>query len=132
MTTPQRIEILGVPVDAVGMADTLAFAERQVAMGEGCATIVAVNPEKAMCARRDNALLSLLRAFFPNKVRRTIPWNGSAAWMAQCLILRRPTRFESKRGCCDWRTEIDQATNWPLSVPQSPRSIHPGAIGTRG
>ncbi len=82
MTTPQRIEILGVPVDAVGMADTLAFAERQVAMGEGCATIVAVNPEKAMCARRDNALLSLLRG-----ASLLIPDGIGIVWAARTLNL---------------------------------------------
>lgn len=82
MTTPQRIEILGVPVDAVGMAETLAFADRQVAGGEGCATIVAVNPEKAMRARQDRSLLSLLRG-----ASLLIPDGIGIVWAARTLNL---------------------------------------------
>ena len=84
MTTPRRIEILGVPVDAVGMADTLAFADRQAAEGEGCATIVAVNPEKAMRARRDGSLLSLLRG-----ASLLIPDGIGIVWAARTLGLGR-------------------------------------------
>ena len=84
MTTPRRIEILGVPVDAVGMADTLAFADRHVAEGEGCATIVAVNPEKAMRARHDGSLLSLLRG-----ATLLIPDGIGIVWAARVLGLGR-------------------------------------------
>ena len=64
------------------MAETLAFADRQVAGGEGCATIVAVNPEKAMRARQDRSLLSLLRG-----ASLLIPDGIGIVWAARTLNL---------------------------------------------
>lgn len=57
---PARIDILGVPVDAVDMAGALDFLCEQVERGAGCATVFAVNPEKVMRARKDAALRDLL------------------------------------------------------------------------
>jgi N-acetylglucosaminyldiphosphoundecaprenol N-acetyl-beta-D-mannosaminyltransferase len=57
---PQRIDILGVPVDAVDMAGALDFLGDHIASGKGCATVFAVNPEKVMRARTDTALRDLL------------------------------------------------------------------------
>lgn len=57
---PQRIDILGVPVDAVDMAGALDFLCGHVAAGDGCATVFAVNPEKVMRARTDAGLRDLL------------------------------------------------------------------------
>jgi N-acetylglucosaminyldiphosphoundecaprenol N-acetyl-beta-D-mannosaminyltransferase len=59
---PKRVEILGVPVDCVTKEQALRAVE---AMLESNATdtVIAVNPEKVMRARRDPALLSqLMRA----------------------------------------------------------------------
>jgi len=57
---PERIDILGVPVDGVGMEGALDFLCQHIAEGEGCATVFAVNPEKVMRARRDRPLRDLL------------------------------------------------------------------------
>jgi hypothetical protein len=40
--TPRRIELLGVPVDCVTMAQSVDFVEKRVASGEACAAVVAV------------------------------------------------------------------------------------------
>ena len=57
---PARIEILGIPVDAVDMAGALDFLCGHIATGAGCATVFAVNPEKVMRARADGTLRDLL------------------------------------------------------------------------
>lgn len=58
--TPERIDILGVPVDCVDMAGAVDFLCDHVEQGKGCATVFAVNPEKVMRARRDTDLHRLL------------------------------------------------------------------------
>ncbi|NOU10833.1 MAG: WecB/TagA/CpsF family glycosyltransferase [Nitrospira sp.] len=57
----KRIEILGVPVDCITMAEALDCAESMI-RGEHPCTILAVNPEKVIRAQRDNKLLEQLRA----------------------------------------------------------------------
>ena len=57
---PDRIEILGVPVDGVTMDRALQIVEEMVA-DKGPHVIIAVNPEKVMNARRDSDLLGRLR-----------------------------------------------------------------------
>lgn len=57
---PDRIDILGVPVDGVDMEGALDFLCDHVENGAGCATVFAVNPEKVMRARSDGALHRLL------------------------------------------------------------------------
>lgn len=57
---PQRIDILGVPVDGVDMQGALDFLCDHVETGSGCATVFAVNPEKVMRARADKPLRDLL------------------------------------------------------------------------
>jgi N-acetylglucosaminyldiphosphoundecaprenol N-acetyl-beta-D-mannosaminyltransferase len=57
---PARIEILGVPVDCLTMERTVALASSMLA-GDRPHSVVAVNPEKVMRARRDARLLDQLR-----------------------------------------------------------------------
>jgi N-acetylglucosaminyldiphosphoundecaprenol N-acetyl-beta-D-mannosaminyltransferase len=78
--TPRRIELLGVPVDCVTMAQSVDFVEERVASGDGCAAVVAVNPEKIMRARVDPALLGSLR-----RASLLIPDGIGAVWGARLL-----------------------------------------------
>lgn len=78
--TPRRIELLGVPVDCVTMAQSVDFVEERVASGEGCAAVVAVNPEKIMRARVDRGLLDSLR-----RAALLIPDGIGAVWGARLL-----------------------------------------------
>ncbi len=78
--TPRRIELLGVPVDCVTMAQSVDFVEERVASGEGCAAVVAVNPEKIMRARVDPSLLESLR-----RASLLIPDGIGAVWGARLL-----------------------------------------------
>lgn len=57
--TPQRMDILGVPVDAVTMAGALVRVRAMLASGR-THIILAVNPEKVMAAQRDRDLLAAL------------------------------------------------------------------------
>lgn len=57
---PQRIEILGVPVDCITMDEAVDFAESMMKSRHLC-TILAVNPEKVVRAQRDKTLLTQLR-----------------------------------------------------------------------
>jgi N-acetylglucosaminyldiphosphoundecaprenol N-acetyl-beta-D-mannosaminyltransferase len=57
--TPARVEILGVPVHCVTMAQAMDAVERMIAGGKPQA-VMAVNPEKVMHARRNPALLAHL------------------------------------------------------------------------
>lgn len=59
--TVRRIDVLGVPVDCVTMAQSLDIVDDLVS-GQKCQTILAVNPEKVMRAQSDPVLLSSLRA----------------------------------------------------------------------
>ncbi len=56
----KRKTLLGVPVDLLSPADFLAGLEAQFG-GTGLKTVLAVNPEKIMRARKDPGLLSALR-----------------------------------------------------------------------
>jgi len=58
---PQRIEILGVPVDCVTMDQALHWAESMMKGHHPCA-ILAVNPEKVIRAQQDGKLLDQLRS----------------------------------------------------------------------
>ena len=55
MSSPRRVSVLGVPVDCVDMARTLAAVDDMVAGGLP-RTILAVNPEKVMKAQHDPVL----------------------------------------------------------------------------
>jgi N-acetylglucosaminyldiphosphoundecaprenol N-acetyl-beta-D-mannosaminyltransferase len=78
--TPRRIELLGVPVDCVTMSQSVDFVEERVASEDGCAAVVAVNPEKIMRARVDPALLESLR-----RASLLIPDGIGAVWGARLL-----------------------------------------------
>jgi N-acetylglucosaminyldiphosphoundecaprenol N-acetyl-beta-D-mannosaminyltransferase len=58
---PKRVEVLGVPVDCVTMAQAIEWAETMVT-GHTPQTVVAVNPEKVMKASQDPYLLQHLRS----------------------------------------------------------------------
>ena len=58
---PKRVEILGVPVDCVTMAQALDWTDTMMEEHRPC-TIIAVNPEKVMRAQQDNGLLGQLRS----------------------------------------------------------------------
>lgn len=60
MIKPVRFEVLGVPVDLVRLQDTLDEVQRMLD-GSITHSIVAVNPEKVMAARRDAELFNALR-----------------------------------------------------------------------
>ena len=59
-STPERVEIMGVPVDCVDMAGALAFVDSLVA-GDRPGAVLAVNPEKVMHAAGSPDLLRCLR-----------------------------------------------------------------------
>lgn len=61
MIIPERIEILGVPVDCVDMEQSLDVVDRMIQKGKA-KTVIAVNPEKIIKARNDPELLELLRS----------------------------------------------------------------------
>lgn len=56
-----RIQILGVPMDCVGMAEAVQFADGLITSGSRGA-IFAVNPEKIMAAREQPELLAALNS----------------------------------------------------------------------
>lgn len=56
----KRIEVLGVPVDAVNMQEALETVEIMLG-GDRAETVIAVNPEKIIKAQSDPALLGRLR-----------------------------------------------------------------------
>lgn len=58
---PKRIDVLGVPVDAVNMEEALAAVEVMLG-GDRAETVIAVNPEKIIKAQTDPALLDRLRS----------------------------------------------------------------------
>jgi N-acetylglucosaminyldiphosphoundecaprenol N-acetyl-beta-D-mannosaminyltransferase len=78
--TPRRIELLGVPVDCVTMAQSVDFVDERVATGSQCAAILAVNPEKIMRARVDPILRGNLR-----QAALLIPDGIGAVWGARIL-----------------------------------------------
>ena len=60
MTQPQRVRVLGVPVDRVDMAGAVAFVEERLRDDSALTTVLAVNPEKVYTIRRD----PFLQGFF--------------------------------------------------------------------
>jgi N-acetylglucosaminyldiphosphoundecaprenol N-acetyl-beta-D-mannosaminyltransferase len=60
LTNPERIEILGVPVDCVDMQQSLEAVDAMI-QGNSPKTVIAVNPEKIIKARHDPGLLGLLK-----------------------------------------------------------------------
>jgi len=62
------------------MAQAVDFVDERVASGNGCAAVVAVNPEKIMRARVDQALLDSLR-----RAALLIPDGIGAVWGARLL-----------------------------------------------
>lgn len=85
---PARVEVLGVPVDCLTMADALAFADCWISdAANGCATALAVNPEKVMRARNDAALREHLTA-----ATLLIPDGIGVVWAVRYLGLGRMTR----------------------------------------
>ena len=58
--TPERIEILGAPVDCVSMAGTVEFVEASIQAGRQV-SVLAVNPEKIIKAQTDATVMRLLR-----------------------------------------------------------------------
>jgi N-acetylglucosaminyldiphosphoundecaprenol N-acetyl-beta-D-mannosaminyltransferase len=78
--TPRRIEILGVPVDCVTMAEAVNFVDDRVASGLECSTVIAVNPEKIMRARHDSSLAANLEC-----TSLLIPDGIGAVWAARLL-----------------------------------------------
>lgn len=57
---PKRIEILGVPVDCVNMAQTVEFVAESIQAGRQI-SVLAVNPEKVIKAQTDATVMRLLR-----------------------------------------------------------------------
>jgi N-acetylglucosaminyldiphosphoundecaprenol N-acetyl-beta-D-mannosaminyltransferase len=76
---PKRIEILGVPVDCVNMAQAVSAVEEMI-MGNRPEMVIAVNPEKVMKARRDPTLMAQLR-----RASLLIP-DGIGVVLAACLL----------------------------------------------
>ncbi|MCP4277719.1 MAG: WecB/TagA/CpsF family glycosyltransferase [Gammaproteobacteria bacterium] len=60
MMSPERIELLGVPVDCVDMGQSLEAVDALI-QGDCAKTVIAVNPEKIIKARTDTKLLRLLQ-----------------------------------------------------------------------
>ncbi len=60
MTSPERIEILGVPIDCVDMEQSLETVDAMI-QGNSAKTVIAVNPEKIIKAQTDPKLLRLLQ-----------------------------------------------------------------------
>lgn len=83
---PVRIEILGVPVDCLTMEQTVGLASSILA-GDKPHSVVAVNPEKVMRARRDARLLNQLR-----RADVLIPDGIGVVFAARLLRLGRPER----------------------------------------
>lgn len=58
---PQRVSVLGVPVDAVDMSQAVRAVEHML-RGERAQAVIAVNPEKVIKAQADGALLQRLHS----------------------------------------------------------------------
>lgn len=58
---PKRIEILGVPVDAVTMTTALDHVREMIHTGDKTQAILAVNPEKVIAAQKNQDLVRTLR-----------------------------------------------------------------------
>ncbi|GEJ57626.1 WecB/TagA/CpsF family glycosyltransferase [Anaeromyxobacter diazotrophicus] len=77
-SVPQRLEILGVPVDAVDMARAVAFADEAVRAESRPQSILAVNPEKVMSLAKDPWLAEFFRGG-----RLLIPDGIGVVWAAK-------------------------------------------------
>lgn len=78
---PRRVNVLGVPVDCVGMHEALDVAE-WIIRGDGRASVIAVNPEKIMRALDDPLLLRHL-----NSAGLLIPDGIGVVWATRLLGL---------------------------------------------
>jgi N-acetylglucosaminyldiphosphoundecaprenol N-acetyl-beta-D-mannosaminyltransferase len=58
---PQRLEVLGAPVDAVDMRGAVAFVDDALRSGGRARSILAVNPEKVVALSQDRWLLDFFR-----------------------------------------------------------------------
>lgn len=76
---PGRIELLGVPVDCINMSQALGAVEEMI-QDDRPGTVIAVNPEKVIKARKNPSLLAQLR-----EARLLIP-DGSGVVMAVRLL----------------------------------------------
>jgi len=76
---PRRIELLGVPLDCVDLSQALSAVEEMI-RGDQPGTVIAVNPEKVIKARKSPVLLDPLR-----EARLLIP-DGIGVVMAARLL----------------------------------------------
>lgn len=77
---PERIEVLGVPLDLVDMPGALAAAENLINGEANSGCVLAVNPEKIIALREDEWLLGFFR-----KAALLIPDGIGAVWAARTL-----------------------------------------------
>lgn len=77
---PERIEVLGVPLDLVDMQGALAAAEHLINGSANAGCVLAVNPEKVIALRQDEWLLDFFR-----KAALLIPDGIGAVWAARTL-----------------------------------------------
>lgn len=77
---PERIEVLGVPLDLVDMQGALTAAEALINGDVTSGCILAVNPEKIIALRQDAWLLGFFR-----KAALLIPDGIGAVWAARTL-----------------------------------------------
>jgi len=77
---PERIEVLGVPLDLVDMPGALAAADHLINGAANAGCVLAVNPEKVIALRQDEWLLDFFR-----KAALLIPDGIGAVWAARTL-----------------------------------------------
>ena len=78
---PDRVEILGVPLDLVDMTGALAAVDEMLTEPISARCILAVNPEKIINVRHDAWLLNFFR-----QAALLIPDGIGAVWAARCLF----------------------------------------------
>ena len=83
---PQRISILDVPVDCIDMVRAVDVIDQAI-HSDSCLTVIAVNPEKVMSARRDATTLQSLR-----QAGLLIPDGIGVVWAARLLTGQRVGR----------------------------------------
>jgi N-acetylglucosaminyldiphosphoundecaprenol N-acetyl-beta-D-mannosaminyltransferase len=84
---PERVDVLGVPVDVVDMAGAVALADRAIRSGAENMYALAVNPEKVIALLRDRAL-----AGFYARAGLLVPDGIGVVWAARLLGDVRMTR----------------------------------------
>jgi len=62
MHHPDRVHVLGVPVDAVGIEEALAYASTRIATPGTPDCIIAINPEKVFATRSNTAIRELVES----------------------------------------------------------------------